>query len=151
MQFIYENIFVSTRRWLLLNAACRIQTFCIYLFFVETNCNFFQTFKLFRALLCFPATRLTRFQALWPSPLYATAAVYFAQLRWQTGPNVDMRRHTSYACQTTRLSNSRQQSLWNFLRHINRLAKPPSGDCHKSNLLQTGGKNKTGPEANNKF
>ena len=41
--------------------------------------------------------------------------------------------------------------LWNFLRDINRLAKPPSGGCHKSNLLQTGDKNKTGPEANNKF
>ena len=41
--------------------------------------------------------------------------------------------------------------LWNFLRDINRLAKPPSGDCHKSNLLQTDGKKRSGPEANNKF
>ena len=48
-----------------------------------------------------------------PTTSYATSDNLFskfqiAQLRWQTGPNVDMRRHTSYACQATCFSNSRQ-------------------------------------------
>ena len=152
MHLIYENIFVSTRRWLLLNAACRIQTFCICIYFWLKLIVISFKLSSFSALSCV-------FQRpAWPDSKRSDQ-VHFMQLPLCTLHSfVDKQVpmliwgdiHPTLARQLV-FQMRDNCCLWNFLRDINRLAKPPSGDCHKSNLLQTGDKNRTGPEANNKF
>ena len=152
MHLIYENIFVSTRRWLLLNAACRIQTFCICIYFWLKLIVISFKLSSFSALSCV-------FQRpAWPDSKRSDQ-VHFMQLPLCTLHSFVDKQVPMLIWGDIHPTLVRQLvfqildncCLWNLPRHINRLAKPPSGDCHKSNLLQTGDKNRTGPEANNKF